>query len=85
MQPGECWYINANLLHRVSNKGVTDRIHLVVDCLVNDWLRDLFNRADKQMKEEVVDVEKQKQIIAALRRQNTPTATQLANRLEQEL
>ncbi len=85
MQPGECWYINANLPHRVSNKGTTDRIHLVIDCQVNDWLRKLFDRADKQMKEEEVDVEKQKQVIAALRLQDTPTATQLADRMEQEL
>lgn len=39
MQEGESWYINFNLPHRVENFGETDRIHLVVDCVVNDWLR----------------------------------------------
>lgn len=39
MNEGECWYINFNLPHRVENFGETDRIHLVVDCVVNDWLR----------------------------------------------
>lgn len=39
MRPGECWYINISLPHRAANRGTTDRIHLVVDVLVNDWLR----------------------------------------------
>lgn len=42
MQEGECWYINVNQPHAVANRGVTDRIHLVVDCVVNDWLRELL-------------------------------------------
>jgi hypothetical protein len=37
MGGGECWYINANLPHSVSNLGGTDRIHLVMDWVVNDW------------------------------------------------
>ncbi|GGG79192.1 aspartyl/asparaginyl beta-hydroxylase [Parapedobacter pyrenivorans] len=85
MPLGTCWYINANLVHHVHNKGTTDRIHLVIDCQVNDWLRGLFDRADKQTKTEDVDVALQKQVIAALRLQDTPTATQLADRLENEL
>jgi hypothetical protein len=39
MDAGESWYINFNLPHRVVNRGTTPRIHLVVDCEVNDWLR----------------------------------------------
>src|SRR6266550_2860809 len=46
MREGECWYINANLPHRVRNKGLSDRIHLVVDCKVNDWLEELFAKSD---------------------------------------
>jgi hypothetical protein len=42
MNPGECWYINFNLPHRVANRGTTDRVHLVIDCTVNDWLRALL-------------------------------------------
>ena len=38
MQPGECWYLNLSLSHRVRNRGTSERIHLVVDCIVNDWL-----------------------------------------------
>ena len=42
MNEGECWYLNVNLPHRVANRGPTDRIHLVIDCVVNDWLRELL-------------------------------------------
>jgi hypothetical protein len=42
MEVGESWYINFNLPHRVVNRGSTPRIHLVVDCVVNDWLRGLL-------------------------------------------
>ena len=42
MREGECWYNNFNLPHSVENRGPTDRIHLVIDCVVNDWLRALL-------------------------------------------
>ena len=42
MAPGECWYTNVNLPHSVDNRGATDRIHLVIDCHVDDWLRGVF-------------------------------------------
>ncbi|MEP7336641.1 MAG: aspartyl/asparaginyl beta-hydroxylase domain-containing protein [Acidobacteriota bacterium] len=42
MNEGECWYLNLSLPHRVFNRGATDRIHLVVDCLVNDWLQTII-------------------------------------------
>jgi len=35
---GECWYLNVNLPHRVENRSRIDRIHLVIDCVVNEWL-----------------------------------------------
>ncbi|ADO74047.1 aspartyl/asparaginyl beta-hydroxylase domain-containing protein [Stigmatella aurantiaca] len=40
MKKGELWYINADLIHEVYNRGNTDRINLVIDCVVNDWLRE---------------------------------------------
>ena len=39
---GECWYLNFNLLHSLYNGGATPRVHLVVDCVVNDWLKSFF-------------------------------------------
>lgn len=46
MNPGECWYLDLHLPHRVYNRGTTDRIHLVIDCVLNDWLRDLLAQGE---------------------------------------
>ena len=48
MNPGECWYINANLPHKVNNSAGIDRVHLVIDCKVDAWLRTLFETAGEQ-------------------------------------
>src|SRR6266567_1790712 len=42
MKEGECWYLNVNLPHSVDNRSSVDRIHLVIDCGVNGWLRALL-------------------------------------------
>jgi aspartyl/asparaginyl beta-hydroxylase len=42
MNEGEVWYLNFNLPHKVKNGGTEDRIHLVIDCVLNDWLRQFF-------------------------------------------
>lgn len=39
MTPGDCWYLRLSDPHRVVNRGTSDRVHLVVDAAVNDWLR----------------------------------------------
>ena len=38
--PGECWYINVDLPHRIANRGTCDHIHLVVDAVVTPELRE---------------------------------------------
>lgn len=42
MNEGESWYLNFNLPHRVENDSPADRVHLVLDCVLNDWLRAKF-------------------------------------------
>ena len=42
MKEGEAWYLNFNLPHRVMNNSSEERIHLVVDCIANEWLRSFF-------------------------------------------
>ena len=38
MAPGSVWYLRLSDPHKVANRGATDRIHLVLDATVNDWL-----------------------------------------------
>lgn len=45
MQEGECWYLRLSDPHRVINEGQTDRIHLVMDLKVNDWLCEVLSEA----------------------------------------
>jgi quercetin dioxygenase-like cupin family protein len=91
MQEGDCWYINANLPHRLANKGNSNRIHLVVDCKVNQWLYEVFDQACIA-KTELKDAElflRDKhmvlQTINELRRQPDSRAAELANELERQL
>lgn len=38
MAAGSVWYLKLSDPHRVTNGGATERVHLVIDALVNDWL-----------------------------------------------
>jgi hypothetical protein len=42
MEPGEAWFLELSLPHRVENDGTGDRVHLVVDCRLNGWLREML-------------------------------------------
>jgi aspartyl/asparaginyl beta-hydroxylase (cupin superfamily) len=91
MQEGECWYLNLSLKHRVNNFGDTDRVHLVIDCKVNDWMRNLF--ADPSLlqkhiaeeKSQPVSKEEKLKIIQQLRLMNTEVSLDMANKMENEL
>lgn len=41
---GECWYADFSCAHSFANRGDTERVHMVLDCQVNDWLRALLEQ-----------------------------------------
>lgn len=43
MNEGECWYLRLSDPHSVVNRGETDRVHLVIDVTVSDWLTDMLS------------------------------------------
>jgi len=45
MPAGSAWYLRLSDPHSVANRGSADRVHMVIDALVNDWLTGLFERA----------------------------------------
>jgi len=45
LDAGSCWYLRLSDPHRVANRGTFDRVHLVVDAVVNDWVAALFAAA----------------------------------------
>ncbi|PLR20605.1 aspartyl beta-hydroxylase [Caulobacter zeae] len=42
MEAGSAWYLKLTDPHSVANHGTEDRVHLVIDGYVNDWVRGLF-------------------------------------------
>jgi hypothetical protein len=48
MAPGEAWYLRLSDKHSVANRGTTDRVHLVIDAVVDDWLFDTLRQAAAQ-------------------------------------
>lgn len=45
MAPGEAWYLRLSDPHTVANRGDTDRVHLVIDARMNDWLAEQMSLA----------------------------------------
>ncbi len=39
---GDTWYLNASCQHGVKNGSARTRVHLMLDCIVNPWLEQLF-------------------------------------------
>ncbi|MCB0695937.1 MAG: aspartyl/asparaginyl beta-hydroxylase domain-containing protein [Chitinophagaceae bacterium] len=87
---GECWYMNFNLKHRLANYGVTDRIHLVVDCVVNDWIHKLFTTCDEETMKRIsvpeqFSKDEKLMMINELKNMGTDAALQLAKEMEQNM
>jgi aspartyl/asparaginyl beta-hydroxylase (cupin superfamily) len=85
VKEGECWYMNFNLPHAVNNKSKAARIHLVVDAVVNDWIKELFSQPainKKEMEEPGFDKDIRQKIISRLRELNTETANRMADEME---
>lgn len=89
LQEGECWYMNFNLPHSLHNKSNTERIHLVIDARVNNWVVDLFSSPLVKQKKEIADKpkhskEEQIEIIFQLRQLNTELSKQMADEMEKQ-
>lgn len=87
LKEGECWYMNFNLPHRLANNSKEDRIHLVIDAVVNDWVKELFDSKNIRHKKEIddndlLDEQTKKEMIAHLRAMNTEVGNKLADELE---
>lgn len=83
-----CWYMNANCLHAVTNPSTIDRIHLVIDCIPNPWLREVFlnagwrENAKSRYGNASINDDNVAQIIDALLSRGDATSIQLARDLQ---
>jgi hypothetical protein len=48
LEAGSCWYLRLSDPHSVANGGKTDRVHLVIDAGVNEWVEATFAAATGQ-------------------------------------
>lgn len=90
MKPGECWYTNVNYVHAVSNEGLTDRIHLVIDGQRNEWSDDLFfslvpRESLLQKEQQVYDADTLKKMILELENHSSEGAQALILELKRQL
>jgi hypothetical protein len=44
MKAGEAWYLRLSDPHAVANRGASDRVHLVLDLVADDWLLGFFGK-----------------------------------------
>lgn len=44
LRPGETWFVDVSRPHSVANRGETARVHLVLDCVVNEWMTAQLDR-----------------------------------------
>lgn len=84
LAPGTCWYMDFSKVHSVSNKGETVRIHLVMDCLRNEWSDQLFEQHGYQAEEKKMSLDEVKMIIDQLKTHQTEAANQLIAKLKSE-
>jgi hypothetical protein len=42
LEAGSTWYLRLSDPHSVLNQGTSDRVHLVIDAVVDDWARQVF-------------------------------------------
>jgi mannose-6-phosphate isomerase-like protein (cupin superfamily) len=55
LREGEAWYIDFTKPHRVFNGGATDRVHLVIDGVVNEWALAMLERSAQEIVTESYD------------------------------
>ena len=100
MDEGSCWYLNLAREHEVINDGPAARIHLVIDGIVNEWLRAYFargphrqvvqgpgagERGQAQPPGPQFSSDDQRRIIAQLREMKTAVANAVADEMQAAL
>lgn len=87
MLAGECWYANFDLPHSVNNRSTEARVHLVIDCLRNEWSDDLFAKAGYDFSKEKKGPDKETilKMIAEFERMDTDVARTMIANLKQQL
>src|ERR1700722_13729270 len=49
LDAGSAWYLRLSDPHSVANRGSSDRVHMVIDAEVNDWVADVLALASSRL------------------------------------
>jgi hypothetical protein len=81
LDEGTCWYMDFSKTHSIENKGGTNRVHLIMDCIKNDWTDRFFvengYQLDAESAESKYDEATKAMIIAELERMDTEASRAL--------
>lgn len=85
---GTCWYMDFSKTHHIENRGETNRVHLIMDCLRNDWTDALFRENGFDFEPDLAEKEQAKitrlLMIAELEKMDTDVARALIAKLKTE-
>lgn len=86
MKSGECWYADFDRPHSVANNSENDRVHLIIDCIRNEWSDELFAKAgyDFSLEKTQPGEETFNRMIEELERMNTETARSMILQMKNE-
>ncbi len=85
---GDTWYLNASCLHGVRNDSQHARVHLMLDCVSNSWLEQVFSQAgwiprpQARYPDPSIHDGNVTEVIARLRQAGFPAGLVLADELE---
>nr|WP_315483589.1 aspartyl/asparaginyl beta-hydroxylase domain-containing protein [uncultured Undibacterium sp.] len=85
---GDTWYLNASCLHGVRNDSQHARVHLMLDCVSNSWLEQVFSQAgwiprpQARYPDPSIHDGNVAEVIARLRQAGFPAGLVLADELE---
>jgi hypothetical protein len=86
MKTGECWYADFDRPHSVVNNSQEERVHLIMDCIRNEWSDKLFVKAgyDFSLEKRQIDDETFKRMVEELERMNTETSRNMILKMQNE-
>lgn len=88
LDEGTCWYMDFGKTHHIENRGETNRVHLIMDCIRNEWTDALFRENAYNFEATPLEKEQEKVtralMIAELEKMSTDAARALIAKMKSE-
>ena len=86
LEEGSCWYMDFGKTHHIENNGDCNRVHLIMDCLRNEWTDDFFGQNGYQFEADPIEKAQaevtQKLVIEELERMDNDVARALIAKMK---